>query len=109
MILARVLETLHAAQRESRIDESRIVLDKDRPFMIPGHGQRSITKTVDGIVGVLGFTSQNAGQGVVRLLDLADYNRLQFPSRAFEVKVCLDSISHGKFKVRVSVILTRCR
>jgi len=54
----------------------------------------------DCIVGVVTLTPEDACKSVVRLLDLANDDRLELATRCFEVEVCLNAELARKFAGR---------
>lgn len=98
MVTPRILYELGRPHGQLRIHKLVIALDEARPLVILGHGNRSDTEVFDRTVRCVGFALQNAGVGIVRLLDLAYDNRLQLAARGFEIKICLADVSmnHGK-------------
>lgn len=89
MVLARVVNLVRRTQRHGGIDNLILVGDEVNPFLIFGHGNRTLAQFTDNIHGVFGLSLKNTGIGVVRFLNLADDNRLKLSSRALKVQVGL--------------------
>lgn len=87
-VLSRVVDVLNTAERQSGVDKVGIGLDKARPFKVLGHSDGTSAKLLDGVVGIIALTLENAGHGIVCLLNLSHDNRFEFAARALEVKVC---------------------
>lgn len=63
-----------------------VVFHKCVPFAVFGHGNDTATKPVDRIICFIRLSFKDAGKGVIGLLDLANYNRLQFTAGALQIK-----------------------
>jgi len=89
VLLAWITNVVDSTQRQSRVDKVRITLDEAGPLVVLGYGNRTASELLDSIIGVVTLTSENTCKSVVRLLNLADDDRLELATRGFEVEVCL--------------------
>jgi hypothetical protein len=92
MVLAWVVDVFSCSDGDVWVHELGIFLDKFDPFSVFGHGNWAAPELVNCIVAGICFPLQNACVGVVRLLDLANNNRLEFPTRGLQVEVSLGKI-----------------
>lgn len=88
-MFTRVLNVLDASQGCSRIDKVRVMLNELGPLSILRHGNWSRTEPLNRVVGLISVALQDTGQRAVSLLDLANYDGLQFPAGALEIEVGL--------------------
>jgi hypothetical protein len=66
-------------------------LNKGRPLVILKHGDRAEAELVDSTICSIRLPLENPGVCIVRLLDLANDDGLQFPTRVLEVEICLSA------------------
>ena len=66
---------------------------KSAPLEIARHSDWATAKSLDRVVLLIGIALQNAGKGVVGLLDFTDDDRLQFATRVLEVEVGLGMLA----------------
>jgi hypothetical protein len=76
MVLARKVDLLGRTERNARINNLVLVGDKVNPFLVLGHGNRAVAKLSNKAKGIFSFTLQDAGVGIVGLLNLTDNNGL---------------------------------
>ncbi|PNY29181.1 hypothetical protein TCAP_00901 [Tolypocladium capitatum] len=89
VILAGIVDLLRRPHRNRRINNLVVVGHEMYPFLVLGHGDGAVAELLDDPVGVVGLALQDAGVGIVRLLNLANDNRLQLAAGALEVEVRL--------------------
>lgn len=85
VIPAGVVDEIGRADLDVRIDELVILLHEGGPFMILRHSDRTNTEFLDSGVGGIGFPLKDTCVGIIRLLYLADNDRLQFATGIFKV------------------------
>lgn len=85
VVLARVGNALHISERDSRVDQLVRVGDKCIPFVILGHRNRAGPQFIHSIVRLVGLTLEDTSVRIIRFLDLAYYNRLEFTPGIFQV------------------------
>ena len=89
MVFAGIGNVFDATQRHVRRDEMRVVGNESRPLLILGHGDGTAAEAFDSFVCIVAFALENARESVVRLLNLADDDRLQLATGSLEVEVGL--------------------
>lgn len=67
----------------------RIASYESVPLLVPGHGNGATAQLLDCVVHFIRVSLHDAGKRIVRFLDFANYNRLEFASRVLEVQVGL--------------------
>lgn len=85
MILTRVVDAVRGTQGHRRVDEVLVMSDEVYPFLVLGHGNGSIPELLDDAVRVVSLAFEDAGVGVVSLLDFTDDNGFQLTAGALEV------------------------
>lgn len=93
MITSWIVDVLGGSYWNVGIHELVVLFDEIGPFVVLWHGNRTSAKFVDGIVCSVCVSLQNARIRIVRLLDLANDDRLQFSTRVLKVQVCLIMVS----------------
>lgn len=83
MIFAGVLDVVEFAQGHVGVDKVRVAPHKLVPLEVAGHGNWAVTQSLDRAVLLVGVALQDAGEGIVGLLDFANDNRLEFAARVF--------------------------
>jgi len=78
------------------------------PLVIFRHGDGTSAEGLHGLIGVVTLASEDASNGIERLLDLADYDRFELATRALEVEVGLVVGSACRKKANQNV-LTLCK
>ena len=71
----------------------RVASHKSAPLKIARHSDWAIAESLNRAVLLIGIALQNAGQGVVGLLDFTNDDRLQFAARVLEVEVGLEMLA----------------
>lgn len=71
MVTSRIMDELGRPYGDLRVHKLVIALNKVRPLVILGHGNRSDTEVLNSAVRRVGLALQDAGVGIVRLLNLA--------------------------------------
>ncbi|RBQ70685.1 hypothetical protein VDGD_21507 [Verticillium dahliae] len=89
VILTGVVDLVGRPHRNLRVDKVVVLLDKVSPLGVLGHGNGADAELVDGVVRGVRLALENAGIGVVRLLDLADDDGLKLPAGRLQVEVRL--------------------
>lgn len=72
MISTRIVDAIGRADWDLGIDESSVALDETGPLVILGHTNRATTEILDRAVGVVRLALEDAGVGIVCLLDFSD-------------------------------------
>lgn len=89
MLLAGIVNLIGRAKRDGRINNLVLVGDEVNPFLVLGHGNGTVAQLADEAKRIFSFALQDAGVGVVRLLDFADDNGLKLAAGALEVEIGL--------------------
>ena len=76
VVLAGIVDLLGRTERNAGIDNLVLVGDKVNPFLVLGHGNGAVAKLANEAKGIFSLALQDAGIGIVCLLNLADNNGL---------------------------------
>jgi len=109
MILARINNVGYLSNWAARVDHLVVVCREFIPFVVFGHSNRSLLQFLGGVVSIVGFAAENASQNVVCLLDLSNYNRLEFAPGCFQIQVGLDRLAVKLMNLKQMLSLTRWR
>ena len=85
MILARVGDALHVPERNAGIDEFVGIGNEVVPFVIMRHGYGPCPELLHRVIGFIGFSLEDTGIRIVRLLDLTDDDRFKFATGVLQV------------------------
>ena len=83
------MNLLWRSQRDAWVNKLIIVGYEVNPFLVLGHGDGPVTEFLNDAVSVIRLSLQNAGVGIIGLLDLTNDNGFELSARALEVEICL--------------------
>jgi hypothetical protein len=89
VVFARIFDILQSAQGHVGVDKMGVALHKPVPLVVSWHGDRPGAKPLHGRKHLIRIALQDASEGVVSLLYLANDDGLQLATGILEVEVSL--------------------
>lgn len=89
MVLARIMDLFRGSEGHGRVYHALFLRDEMIPFLILRHRDGTVAQVTNHVESILSFALENAGVGVVRLLNFANNNGLKFTTGTLKVQVGL--------------------
>jgi hypothetical protein len=93
MVFSGVFDVFQSTQRHFRIHEVRIAFYESAPLKIARHCDRTIAQLFDGAVNFIRIALEDACQGIVSFLHLANYNGFELAAGVLEIEVGLNVLA----------------